>query len=228
MSDYLDQYLNLLITQYSDQPKAVEEMTVIIQNSEVVFSFLNAFRLEFDVDTAWGDRLDKLGKVVGISRIVPYGLLKKYFGFDGIGLDTKTFGEARFFRLIRDSGYTDTQLDDHQMQKFIKAKAIVNAVSGFLASDERISLQSAIQILLNGNSFMLDNYNMTSSIFINENIPIDDIILLYAQNLLPKPQGVQLFLIRYYEGNTFGFAGNPNAKTFGQGRFARLITIPAS
>jgi hypothetical protein len=136
-----------------------------------------------------------------------------------------TFGSAPLFNLLTDSNYTFTQLTDAQMKFYIKAKAIVNATSAYLVHYDRISLQDAIQYLFNSQAFIVDNYNMSMTIYINDTIPAQDILLLESQNLFPKPQAVRLFLIQYEQGNTFGFAGNPYAKTFGMGKFARLITI---
>jgi hypothetical protein len=226
MDQFLRQYLELLIIQYYGKSKATQEMTVIIENSYTVFNFLNDFRKQFDLDQASGDRLDKLGKIVGVTRIVENAIPKPYFGWvNGVAPLPMTFGSAPLFNLLTDSNYTFTQLTDAQMKFYIKAKAIVNATSAYLVHYDRISLQDAIQYLFNSQAFIVDNYNMSMTIYINDTIPAQDILLLESQNLFPKPQAVRLFLIQYEQGNTFGFAGNPYAKTFGMGKFARLITI---
>lgn len=226
---FIEQYLDLLITQYSDKPKAVEEMLTIIGSAEICFTFLDSFRKEFDLDTATGNRLDILGKIVGINRIVEEGYEKSFFGWiNGLALSPKTFAQAPLFDIFNSLPYTPTELSDAQMRFFIKAKAIKNATAACLSHDEKPDLQDAIQFLFNGNAIMLDNYNMSMSIYISDIIPTRDILLLLRQNLLPKPQGVQLILKKYEPGNTFGFASNPLAKTFGEGKFAQLIFIPVS
>lgn len=226
---YLRQYLEMLIIQYYDKPNAALEMEIIINNAYIVFTFLNSFRKEFDLDHAYGDRLDILGRIVGINRIVEEGLAKSYFGWkNGIALSPQTFGQGPLYDIFGDSPYTPTQLNDTQMRFFIRAKAIKNATAAYLSHSDKPDLQSAIQYLFRYRAIIVDNYNMSMSIYIDDIIPTADIILLLKQNLLPKPQGVRLLLKKYYPGNTFGFAGNPEAKTFGQGKFAQLIFIPAS
>ena len=226
--EFLKQYLDLLIIQYRDKQKAALEMTVIIESAYVCFAFLSLFRPEFDLDTATGNRLDILGRIVGVSRIVENAIPKPYFGWiNEIALEPRTFSQAPLFDIFHDSGYTPTQLNDAQMKFFIRAKAIKNATSAYLSNNEKPDLQSAIQYLFNSEAIMLDNYNMSMSIYINDTIPTEDIILLLRQNLLPKPQGVRLFLKKIFPGNTFGFAGCPGAKTFGQGKFSQLIFIPS-
>jgi hypothetical protein len=225
--NFLQQYTDLLITQYYNKPKAKTEIEIIVGNSLVIYLFLKSFPKEFDIDNAWGDRLDILGKIVGINRIVLEGIAKKFFGWEnGIALEPRTFDQAPMFDLFRDSDYTDTQLSDNQMRFYIKAKAIKNATSAYLSHGTRIDLQDAIQFLFKDRAIILDDYNMSMSIYIDDIISTEDIILLVKQNLLPKPQGVKLFLKKYYPGNTFGFANNPDAKTFGMGKFSELVTLP--
>lgn len=81
MSDYTDIYKNLLIKQYWDKSNAVAEVELRAGAYERVYQILRDFETEFDLDTATGDRLDKIGKIVGISRedLEPYFDL--FFGF---------------------------------------------------------------------------------------------------------------------------------------------------
>ena len=82
MSDYTDIYKNLLIKQYWDKANAVAEVELRAGAYERVYQILRDFETAFDLDTATGDRLDKIGKIVGISRedLEPYFDL--FFGFD--------------------------------------------------------------------------------------------------------------------------------------------------
>lgn len=222
--EFLKQYTDLLITQYFNQPKAKAEIELIITNAMIQYLFLNSFKAEYDLTTAWGNRLDVLGKIVGVKRIVTDGILKTYFGFDGLE-NAEGFGQAPFYDLFKDSGYTDTELSDAQMRFYIHAKAIKNATSAYLTSDEKISLQDAFLYLFDNKAYVTDNYSMSITLHIDDSVPIDDITLAIAQNLLPHPQGVRIFLIKYNSGGTFGFASDPSAKGFGEGAFAQLIPL---
>lgn len=66
------EYRDLLIKQYWDKPNAKAEVAVLIDSWKKVFDFLGAFPAAFDVDEATGDRLDIIGRVVGIRRTSPF------------------------------------------------------------------------------------------------------------------------------------------------------------
>ena len=68
MTAFTDEYTQLLIQQYFDRPNAKAEIDLYASEAELIFNFFNAFRTEFDLDTADGDRLDKIGKLVGQMR----------------------------------------------------------------------------------------------------------------------------------------------------------------
>jgi hypothetical protein len=227
-NDFVAQYSKRLILQYSDKPKAVGEVTARIESISNIFSLFNSFSEEFDLDQAYGHRLDIIGKIVGINRIVQNAIPKAYFGWDdGIAPNPKTFGKGKLFDIFYDAGYTSTQLDDEQMRSFIRAKIAKNITSAFMASDDRVTLQQTIMTLFNSNAYVVDNYDMSLTIYIDSEYDIDELQLLNSQDLIPKPQGVRYrdYIITFATEGTFGFSENPNAKTFGMGKFAELFPI---
>ena len=222
--NFIEQYRELLILQYSDKEKAVAEIDLLSGTWSKVFTFFNAFFTEFDLDTASGDRLDKIGKIVGAPRVVQDGLAKKYFGFEGI-TNALTFGAGPFFSIINDSGFTSTELNDTQYRFFIRSKIAKNITSAFMTSDERQSLQETIQFLFKNRAFVTDNKDMTLTLYVDESFPVEDLTLLQALDLIPKPQGVGIKnIVSFAFDETFGFANNPNAKGFGLGKFARITS----
>lgn len=221
--DFIEQYRELLIMQYSGLENAVAEVDLLMGTWSKVYDLFNSFFTEFDLDLAYGDRLDIIGKIVGVSRIVPEGIAKEYFGFSGIS-NALTFGEGAFFDLFRDSIYSPTQLNDDQYRFFIRSKISKNVTASYLTSDDRISLQETIQFLFSNAAFIVDNLDMSLTIYIDENFSSQDLLLLDQLDLIPKPQGVRYKFISTYSGDgTFGFSNNPEAKGFGAGRFAKLI-----
>jgi hypothetical protein len=221
--DFIDQYKELLIIQYSDRPNAVAEVELLMGTWSKVYDFFNNFMNEFDIDQAYGDRLDIIGKIVGVSRIVPEGVVKKYFSFSG-NPNGLTFGEGAFFDIFTDSIYSSTQLNDAQYRFFIRSKIAKNITSAYISNDERVSLQETIQFLFNNAAFVVDNFDMSLTIYVDELYSADDLVLIEALDLIPKPQGVRYkFIVSYSVEGTFGFANNPNAKGFGAGKFASII-----
>lgn len=223
--EFIEEYKQLLILQYSDSPNAVAEIELLMSTWSRVFDFLNNFVDEFDIDQAYGDRLDKIGAIVGINRIVPESVLKQYFGFAS-NPNAKTFGEGPLLNLLTDSVYTDTQLNDTQYRFFIKSKIAKNITSAYSVSDDRVSLLDTINFMFNGGAYVIDNQDMSLTLYIDFIYSVADINVYLGLDLLPKPQGVRYKnFIHYDSDNTFGFASNPNAKGFGAGKFAVLLSI---
>ena len=223
MNDFIDQYKNLLILQYYNKPKASAEVALFAGEFKRIFEFFSDFEREFDLDFAYGDRLDLIGKLIGLPRTVDEAVAQEFFSFAG-NPNGRTFGEGSMFDIFNDVGFAPTELNDDQYRFFIRAKIAKNITSAVMVSDDRITLQDAIQILFRRRAFVVDNQDMTLSIYIDDTFNREDILLLQAQDLIPKPKGVRYrFIVQHVENGTFGFAENPNARTFGQGRFAQLI-----
>jgi len=193
---FTESYLNLLILQYSDLPKAEQTITALIAKYEEVYNVILQFEEAFDVDTAVGVQLDTIGKVVGLNRTVPDVIPKVYFGFADTP-NTDTFSKAPFFRTF-DNTLTDTQLNDSDYRFFIKAKIAKNVVTAKMIDDD-LSIQDAIATRL--------------------------LTFLSALNLIPRPQAVGIKYAIIISSKTFGFNNNPNAVGFEQGKFARVITL---
>lgn len=63
------EYRDLLIKQYWQQPNATAEIELKAGTWARVFEWLNSFPDAFDLDLATGDRLDIIGRIVGLDRI---------------------------------------------------------------------------------------------------------------------------------------------------------------
>jgi hypothetical protein len=219
----VEEYLKLIIQQYYDKPRAKAEIGLYTAEFEAIYSILKDFESQIDVDRARGKSLDLIGKIVGISRIVENGIPKKYFGFSD-NLEAFGFGSGTFFDITTDSGYSPTQLNDAQYRFFIKAKIAKNISSAVMISDDKNSIQDAVQYLFENKAYVVDNQDMTLTIYVDSNFDEDEIRFLRELNLLPKPQGVRYrVIVSYNVDNTFGFNNNSNAFGFGSGAFARLV-----
>jgi len=225
MSDFTEYYKSLLILQYADKPKARGDIEARAREWDGIYDFARSFETEFDLDKAWGDRLDKIGKIVGRSRIVERGYLKTYFGFAETP-NLLGFGLAPFYKLT-DPTYQKTELSDEQYRFFIRAKIAKNVASARLSSETGAQgLQETIDFLFSSQAFAIDNKDMTMSIYIDGFFDADRIKMIIDEDLIPTPQGVGIKnFIQISAAGTFGFSNNPNSKGFGQGPFARIIII---
>jgi hypothetical protein len=175
------EYKDLLIKQYWEKPKAAAEIELQATTWKKVYEFLQSFETEFDLDEAYGDRLDIIGRIVGISRILP----------------------------------TDTLLDDDDYRFFIRAKIARNTGSPYLVDEQGESIQSVIQFLFDGGAFVIDNKNMTLTLYVSPDYDVSKLSVIAELGLLPKPQGVRYNFVQIVVGDFFGFADNPEAFGFG-------------
>jgi len=218
---FIDSYLNLLILQYSDLPKASQTIEALSSKYSDILDVIQDFEAAFDIDTAEGVQLDMLGKIIGLGRIVPDVITKVYFGFGTA--NTGTFSEAPMFRTFDDT-LTDTQLNDSDYRFFLKAKITKNVVTAKMI-DDNLSIQDAIAFMFGIDSYISDNQDMTMTLYIDETYPTRLITYLSALDLIPRPQTVGVKYAIIISSKTFGFNNNPNAVGFGQGKFARVLTL---
>lgn len=219
MDDFIQAYLDLLIYQYRNKPKAEAEISAIVKEFGSIFDFYNSFETEFDLDSAVGNQLDIIGRIVGLSRTVPLGLPKIYFGFNNKNSNALGFKQAPF-KNGNEKNYTDLQLNDFDYRFFLKAK-----ISKNFAKSDVISIDEIVSFLFNEKAFITDGLDMTITLYLDESVDINRVRIVQQLNLLPKPQAVRYNNFRQYsDGGTFGFKNkNLNATTFGNGKFSKGI-----
>lgn len=216
-----EEYVNLLITQYYDSPRAEAEITAKVERWEALFNSIREVSYLFDIDEAYGDILDKIGIIEGISRVVPLVIPRVAFGFDG-NENSRGFGDPSIsgessapFQDALSPAYNDKTLQDNEYRALIKVKAALNNGSAFMVSDEFISMQEVIVQAFSGEAFVVDNKDMTLTLYISTNLEQDVLNLVKALDLLPKPLGVKYRnTIEIDFSGSFGFSDNPNSLGF--------------
>lgn len=235
------EYVDLLIKQYWDKPKAAAEIEMKAAIWRKTFEWLGSFTDEFDLDNATGARLDIIGRIVGIKRIVPFVVPKIAFGFDqnqnSRGFDDKFFplADRAPFQDKFERAYTSLQLSDTAYRFFIRARIAKNVGGPYLADDQGIAIQEVIGTLFNGAAYALDKKDMTLTLYVSPQYGIDNLRAILHLDLLPKPQGVRwAVIVQAYPGETFGFADNVNSIPFADkfdlinqpgGRLANKVVI---
>ena len=244
MTDFEESYINLLIKQYWQQEKAPAEIRLQAGTWQNTVDWLRSFIDEFDLDHATGDRLDIIGRIVGLKRIVPFIVPKIAFGFDenpnARGFDDKfnSLADRAPFADKFARQYTSLQLDDNTYQFFIRAKISKNISSPYMADDSGQSIQNAINDLFEGQAYALDkDKDMTLTLYVSPSFNLDRLRAIVRLDLLPKPHGVAwAYIVQAAPGETFGFADNPDALSWANkfdlenepgGRFAEKIQITA-
>lgn len=227
---FQDDYKNLLIKQYWEKPNALAEIGMQASSWGTIFDFISSFLVEFDIDSAFGEQLDIIGRIVGIKRRIPYVKEKNYFGFDDNSA-ARSFGD-----LFSDTGnsaplfnifsikYTDLQLDDPDYRFFIKLKVAKNMTLGVMATSKYVSIVNAVFTAFEGHAYVDDNKDMSLTLYVDQSISDETLRIITALDLLPKPQGVRYEIVKVDKFQTFGFADNINSRGFAN-KFD-LITEP--
>lgn len=194
MSAFTQAYVGLLIQQYFEQPHAAAEISAQATTWEKVRDILAAFRTEFDLDIATGDRLDKIGKLVGLPR-----------------------ADRIEFK------------DDGEYRTFLKLQISINNGSALMVSDDRTSIQSVIQFAFDNRAFVLDNKDMTLTLYVSSTFDAARLLLIIELSLLPKPQGVGYLIVQYSDpAPPFGFSELGSVDPVDAGTYSELVYAPAT
>lgn len=226
----VDYYVNLLIIQYNGKPKAAATIRAITEQivaSGIYTDVLNAY----NIDTAVGAQLDVIGKYVGVDRFFSVTDPVDYFAFtdyveadpdseDKYGLVTYANFETEVGNgvLNYNSVLTiDNKLVDDDYRVIIKLKIIQNN-----SNHSHRSIDDSIFEFF-GDAVRPDSIgNMQMTYFITSQLtPVIQAALI--KNILPRPMGVGLNLIKNVTGTLFGMTtysqveggyNNPNTSGF--------------
>lgn len=186
----LQYYSNLLITQYNSLPKATATIQTLA-NCSVCDNFYGTLQSAFTLNTAVGNQLTIIGKIVGVPRSI-YGLnlVDTFFTFSNwagqpasVGFNTWTTptDTDKIAAWASNAVYIPT---DFEMTALIKLKIIRN--------NAFTSLGQIVPLLYSyfGNSISLvDNFN--TSITWNFASPYHNVgsVAQFLGNIVPKPMG---------------------------------------
>jgi len=93
-----------------------------------------------------------------------------------------------------------------------------------MIAPDYLSIQGAIQLASDGRAWVVDNYDMSLTLYVDPSVPLSELRLLLGLGLLARPQGVYYYnVIQAAQDGYFGFANNPASLGFGAGKLARRI-----
>jgi hypothetical protein len=194
-------YVNLLIKQYWEKPKAAAEIEVMAGTWRKTFEWIDSFSDEFDLNNATGDRLDIIGRIVGIGRNIPYSIPKIAFGFDenpnSRGFDDlfSPLDDRAPFQDLFESASTELVLDDNAYRQFIRAKIAKNTFGPYLSGNDFLSIQDAVINIFGGLAYVTDNYDMTLTLHVSAVLSSTTLDAILKMSLIPKPQGVRYITV---------------------------------
>jgi hypothetical protein len=212
ISGVVNYYVNLLITQYHDQPKAKAQISLFV--NELLANGIDfAVRDAFNVESAIGVQLDVVGKYVGLTRFYNGQALTGYFDFTNYNefpLDPTKTGFTNYAATNPAKGQTlnyldylsnNTALNDNDFRTLIYLRIVQNNIN-----HSRGAIDAALYEFF-GNTLYGDSAgNMAMAYFYSGNILPALIIAAFQKGLLPKPLGVRLNYIIKHTYPLFGFA----------------------
>lgn len=188
-------YVDLLIVQYNNKPKARDHVSALVDQviGDQIFAKV---RDAFDIETAVGAQLDVLAAYVGIKRRVN-GLSFSRAFFDSVsydeadpsiyqGLDEYADDPDTFFASYSDTG-SFYDMNDTELRSIIKMRVKMRISDHSLASIDIIMSE-----FFGTTGLATDNGDMTLSYAFTPTATDKLPWLAYYTNSLPKPAGVEL------------------------------------
>lgn len=237
VDDLVAYYVNLLIIQYNQKPKARATIELYVRNilaNGILLDILNGY----DIETAVGKQLDIIGKYVGVDRFYLQSDIINYFAFtdysepDPDSLEKFGFSTYATYDGFSANGwltYSDivlqkNTLSDDDFRRLIKLAIIQNTSNHSVGDiDTRLFGLFGTQI----HAEAKDAVPMVMWYFLKlSNSPLVQAIL--SKNLLPKPIGVRIGIVDTTPGNTFAFANYTNqtpSYAYGLSRYSNFGSL---
>ena len=193
----LNYYAGLLIVQYAKKINAIADTKLgcSIYTGDFLAAQIAGI---FDIDTATGNQLDLIGKIVGLSRIADgfdFGL--KYFALNNFSDEMFDSGEGHGFSLpdapteaifkdynvVRRSVYAMT---DNQYRKMLKLKVVLN--NGVATTKQ---YDDILYDVFGDGIEVVDNEDMTGVITVQRAYELEGKLVEFLQ-LFPTPLGVTM------------------------------------
>ena len=183
MTDFTDDYVNLLIKQYYDKPNASGEIAMKSESMETIKDVYSEFPERLDIGAPI------LTTIMGLSGGYVLGLSDDYL----LGLSPEASVDLDLIgKIVGLSRNQPDRLSDTLYLQMLRVKIAKNNSSGFMVSDDKISIQDVINTAFDGAGLVTDNMDMSLSLYIDsEDVTPELINLIIYADLLPKPQGVR-------------------------------------
>lgn len=172
-------------SQYATAPSIVALIDAFNQWLDPAANIDAYYTLCFDIPTAVGYGLDRIGRIVGVQRVLQVATTD-FFGFSEASPTSEPFYQGPFYD---GSGAVTSNyaLGDDDFRTLIYAKCLANICDG--------SVPAINQILLllfpgRGNAYVADNGDMTLSYVFTFTLTDVENAILTQTGVLPKPTGV--------------------------------------
>lgn len=218
-----DQYAmieEVITTQFKDRPVVSKYLRLWIEEVLELFVTFQSLAQDRDIDSATGDVLDIIGRIVGQERTIVGGDLYDFFGFRGhlqaLGFgDTYVEGVGGVWWSFGAPMGGDVTMTDEQYRLAIKARIMRNTSRG--TPEDTLKY---IRFVFGVNGRFTWNEGGVARVGVGRKLSNFEKALIaaefsfqkYPTYYSPKPLGVALELYEYDSVGTLGFVGTPSAK----------------
>lgn len=236
LADLIAYYVNLLIVQYHNKPKAMATIQLFAETmlaNNIFIDIENAYNL----DTAVGVQLDVIGKYVGVTRYYSVLDLENFFSLETY-LEPAPSSPPRW-------GFCDyATFGDFQYNGSLTYGAIIAQNNSLSDTDYRTLLKFKISLnYSNASNFDIDNIvygtfgdliraestgNMSIVYFIKP--PLTELLIaVMFKRLLPHPIGVGALAVNNITGDMFAltdYSGYETPFGYGFSTYSDYDTLP--
>jgi hypothetical protein len=192
-------YTNLITSEHADAPKFNAVVATVCQPLADLNNLADSYSTLFDLDTAIGDQLDKVGDRVGVNRFLEVPVTDVYFSWDtdDLGWD-QGYWQGPF-----DPDFGKVELPDDQFRLLLRAKIAANfwdgTIPGAYAAWDLL-FQGTFQLLIQDYGDM----SMDMGVIVQPGWVWDPITLalLLSGELDLRPAGVRIN--QYFQGSLPG------------------------
>lgn len=208
---------NRIYSQYRSKPKFVDWMNIARKLGGDIESAAQAVRSSYDIDSATGEQLDVLARIVVIDRgFIANIPLSQYRFAASTDVQPRMGGGAT---MSAKTASADTLMSDGILRIAIRAKIAKNNGDATIPSilKQMMAIAPGIEYLS-----VVDNQNMTFGIELSGDVDLLTRWALFNADLIQRPQGVQ-FLGIAEKSDFYRFAPTSSAVRMGESniRFRR-------
>lgn len=224
VEDYLAVARSRVTELFKDKPIFDRYLQILIDENIEIQNVFKDLMQKRSIDTATGEQLDIIGRIVGQPRELIDTALIEYFAFQGYP-DAMPYGDLNDTSLgglyydLSAPLTGNTLLNDEQYRLFIKAKIIKN--TSYITPNQFLDFVNFVFGVDINNVVAEGNAEFT--IMLGKNLSSFERVLLnyisyaegYPSRFVPKPIGVRINFGQFNASNFFGFQGTPGAKGYG-------------
>lgn len=212
ISNIINYYVNLLIIQYHDKPKAKATIELLV-NQLLANGIVLDIRDGYNIDTAVGDQLDILGKYIGVDRMYKDNDLTDMFSL--VSYDEAIPDEEDRWGFVTYENYDDVNengvlnyysvlsknffLTDDAYRQIIKLKIIHNNIN-----HSHKTIDDGLYAIFEDTLTADTTLNMDMILFITSQLT-QVITAAIQKDVIPRPMGVQLTEMIQSDTPFFGF-----------------------